>query len=55
MGRKADASLIVPLCAACHRLLHRIGRRNLEARFGVDLSLLAARIAARWDALSSPS
>ena len=48
-GRKADARWIVPLTAAEHDELHRIGQRSFEAKHGIDLAFQAAIIDARWE------
>lgn len=53
MGRKADASAIVPLCsgpAGCHAELHRVGIKTFGRRHNVDLVRCAERIAATWRA-----
>ena len=42
MGYKADAATIVPLCAPCHRRLHRLGRETFETYHGVNLAMYAA-------------
>lgn len=42
MQYKADASSIVPLCAACHARLHRLGRETFETYHGVNLAMYAA-------------
>jgi hypothetical protein len=62
MGRKADASTLVPLCGphvlppyslyrfveSCHRELHRVGIKTFEARHEVNLKALAAKYEAEW-------
>lgn len=49
MGRKAGWDTIVPLCVACHRLVHDIGRRRFEALKRVDLEAQAKRVQAAWE------
>lgn len=51
MGRKADASSIVPACGLHHRALHILGAETFQFRYRVDLKAEAARVAARWDAM----
>jgi len=48
MGRKADASTIIPLCKPCHHDLHVQGRRVFEASWTVDLARAAERTEQRW-------
>ena len=53
MGRKADADITAPLCAAHHRTddhsFHNLGSaRAFEQHWNVDLSLAAAEYARRW-------
>ena len=44
MGKKPDDSTAVPLCEVAHAEIHNVGWRTFEARYGVDLSALAADI-----------
>lgn len=58
MGRKADASTLVPLCGnrfsvgelieGCHPRLHRVGVRTFEKAWGIDLKAIAASLWADW-------
>ena len=50
MGRKADAAFVVPLCREHHILLHALGASDFAARFGVNLTAEASRVAALWEA-----
>ena len=52
MGRKADYTTIVPLCATCHHEVHSVGIRTFQREVGVDLVAAAARVADAWDVLS---
>lgn len=46
---KADADRVVPMCHHHHvGVLHSVGRDSFEARYGVDLSALAATTDALW-------
>lgn len=58
-GRKADYTLIVPLCSrrshngehppiGCHHRLHNLGVKTFEAQHRIDLHQEAARIEALW-------
>ena len=48
MGRKADAALVVPMCAAHHRLLHTWGAGTFQRMTRVELLLVAADTERRW-------
>lgn len=48
MSRKADHTLIVPLCVGAHQLLHTIGVASFCLVWSVNLVTEAARIAAKW-------
>lgn len=65
MGRKADASTLVPLCGphqviaidgksrlveGCHRESHRIGVKSFERKYGLSLSFIASRLFAERSA-----
>jgi len=50
MGRKGDASTIVPLCSACHRRLHQVGLETFQSESCLDLVQCAAIIDAAWTA-----
>ena len=50
MGRKADARWIVPLTAAEHRELHKIGVATFSKTYDVDLEALAISTNAAWEA-----
>ncbi|MEM6326370.1 MAG: hypothetical protein AAF791_04560 [Bacteroidota bacterium] len=52
MGRKAGASLTVPLCGAHHAEQHQ-GTRSFERRHGIDLAALAAETDEAWRAHAS--
>lgn len=47
-GRKADASLVVPMSATLHREMHRIGQKSFEAKYKVDLLAQAAFYDRAW-------
>ena len=53
MGRKADASLVIPLCPPCHREQHAIGEHTFSARYDLDYARAAAETQAAWEAFSS--
>ncbi len=44
---KPPDSACVPLCRACHGVLHQIGQRSFDAQHGIDLKALAAALWAR--------
>ena len=44
IGMKPGDNTVVPLCDVAHNLIHQIGWRKFEDRFGVDLSNLAGEI-----------
>lgn len=48
MGRKADASLLVPLCHSHHRLLHSWGVASFQRVFCLDLAAEAEATEAAW-------
>ena len=48
MGRKAGYLTIVPLCSVCHRLLHQVGKRSFESRFGLSLETQAKLTDMAW-------
>jgi hypothetical protein len=48
MGRKADYTLIVPLCTAHHKMAHDHGHERLAQRYGIDLKAAAAETECRW-------
>lgn len=50
IGRKADASTIVPLCARHRDVLHWVGTATFERMHRIDLSAEAARTERRWQA-----
>lgn len=39
----------VPVCADAHAELHHAGRETFETRYGLDLSLIAAGLAERYE------
>lgn len=45
MGQKVGDDHAVPLCAVHHDEVHRIGRETFEARHGIDLNAVAAKLA----------
>lgn len=47
-GRKADHTLVVPLCWLCHLQVHRIGQKTFQAMNDVDLDAAAARTESAW-------
>jgi len=55
MGRKGDASTIVPLCSACHHRLHQVGLETFQSESLLDLAQCAAIIDAAWTAHISGS
>jgi hypothetical protein len=55
MGRKADASAVVPLCHWHHYVLHRNGVRSFERYFGVRLVEAAAAVQRAWRAYQERS
>lgn len=42
MGLKPDDSTVVALCEIAHEEIHRTGWRTFEAKYGLDLSRVAA-------------
>lgn len=44
MGLKPSDSTTVPLCDMAHGIVHQIGWQSFEARYGVDLSKIAAEL-----------
>lgn len=44
-GRESD---LVPLCRACHGLVHHVGPESFATRYGVDLRMEADRLWLRW-------
>lgn len=49
MGRKGDYRFIVPKCKGHHQEYHRIGAKSFEAKYGVDLLILAALYQEAWE------
>ena len=47
-GKAADT---VPLCPKCHRLVHDMGRRYVEALYSIDLLSIAKEMERRWQEL----
>lgn len=48
VGRKADASLILPLCRDHHRLLHTMGVKSFERVFNINLREQASITERLW-------
>lgn len=53
-GRKADATLIVPVCCECHDEIHQHGRAYYELKHGVELGVQAALTEQAWQAHLAP-
>lgn len=47
LGQKASDECTVPLCRACHVILHQIGRVRFEFRFSLSLFAVVQRLTAR--------
>jgi hypothetical protein len=57
MGRKSDASNLLPLCMTCHHELHSVGIRTFEWTWsevlhGLTLRICAAKYDRLWRAVS---
>lgn len=50
VGRKGDASTVVPLCSSCHKALHRIGEASFERQAKLDLRACARQTEEAWQA-----
>lgn len=48
VGRKADYTTIIPLCAPCHREWHDHGRATFEAKHQMNATTEAARVEYAW-------
>ena len=48
MGRKGDASTVIPLCARHHRSLHQIGPDAFQRAYGIDLHTAARLTEEAW-------
>lgn len=48
MSRKAGYLTIVPLCGMCHRLLHNVGKKSFETRYGLSLPTQAKLTEMLW-------
>lgn len=48
VGRRADASAVVPLCAYHHRIQHAIGVVSFASMYGLDLAALAELTERAW-------
>lgn len=52
MGLKSGASSVLPLCTRHHLVLHRVGARHFEDKYGVDLKAEAARTEDEWQRIN---
>lgn len=52
MGRKADWTTLVPVCAAHHRMIHDIGQKRVAAMYGRVWEIEAGRVQEAWERIS---